>query len=407
MIGSIANGRTKIENILLSDDTICTIDSFRKMGISIEVDELKKEVIITGNGLKGLNPPADKLYCGNSGTTMRLISGILIGQDFQTEIVGDESLSNRPMARIIKPLRAMGGNIKGHNDKFPPLTIYPCKSLKGIEYNMPVASAQVKSSILLASLYSEGTTTIIENRISRDHTERMLDYYGAHINYSHEKTVIMNNQELTGQNIFVPGDISSAAFLIVGASIIKDSYLTIKDVGINPTRAGIIKVLKSMGANISINNIRELNKEPLGDISVKYSPLKGIELDENIIGTLIDEIPIIAVAAAFAEGKTIIRNAEELKHKETDRIKAIATELKKMDADISELEDGLIINGKPKLKPATLNSYNDHRIAMALSIAALNTNGVSIIINPACINISYPNFYKDLGQLTDNLFDFN
>ncbi|MBU5438199.1 3-phosphoshikimate 1-carboxyvinyltransferase [Tissierella sp. MSJ-40] len=398
MIGSIAEGETIIENILLSEDTIRTIECFRQMGVNIDIEDCR--VKIKGVGLNGLKDPNKVLDCGNSGTAMRLISGILVGQQFPTTLIGDDSLNKRPMDRIIVPLSKMGANIKGVDYKYPPLKILPSKTpLESIDYELPVASAQVKSSILLACLYSNGKTRIIEKNPTRDHTERMLNYFGAHIIKEKDYIYMEPKGKFIAKNIYVPGDISSAAFLIVAATIIEGSSVIIKDVGLNPTRTGIINVINDMGGSIKIENVRILNNETIGDIHASYSPLKGIEIQEEILGTLIDEIPIIAVAAAFAKGKTIIKNAEELKYKETNRIKAMVNELKNMDANIIELPDGLIIEGKEKLKPATLKSYNDHRIAMALSIAAFNTEGESIIDNHECVNISYPNFYETLFQL--------
>ena len=256
---------------------------------------------------------------------MRLLSGLLAGQDFESTLIGDESLSKRPMDRIINPLRKMNGNISGVSDKYPPLNIYPSKGLQGIDYTLPMASAQVKSAILLASLYANGETKVEEKKTTRDHTERMMEYF--------------SEDDFIGKNIYVPGDISSAAFWMVGASIMKGSSIVLKDVGINPTRTGIIDVLKFMGGNIEVKNIRNINKEPVGDIYISYSPLRGIELDPSIIGRLVDEIPIIAVGAMFAQGTTIIRGAGELKYKETDRIQAIVTELKKLGGNIEALED--------------------------------------------------------------------
>lgn len=387
IFGSLAKGETIVHNILLSEDTIRTIECFREMGVHIEVDDKTNKVRIVGNGIYSLKMPSKALDCGNSGTTMRLLSGILVGQDFSSILVGDDSLRKRPMDRVIIPLSKMGANISGENNKYSPLRIYPAKELQSIEYELPIASAQVKSAILLASLYSKGNTMVIENKITRDHTERMLKYYV--------------DNDFVGKDIYVPGDISSAAFFIVGATIIEGSFVVIKDVGINPTRTGIIDVIRDMGGNIKIENIREINNEPIGDIHVSYSYLKGIEIDEELIGRLIDEIPIIAVAAAFAEGRTVIRNAEELKYKETDRLQAIVNELKKAKGDVIQLPDGLIIDGKKNLYPTGFSSYNDHRIAMALSIAALNIYGESYIENSKCVNISYPSFYNTIWELVD------
>lgn len=387
MLGSIAEGETNIENILLSEDTLNTMECFREMGIKIEINRVDNKVRVVGNGIHGLKQPSKALYCGNSGTTMRLLPGLLVGQNFPTTLTGDSSLEGRPMDRIIIPLSNMGANIEGDKNNYPPLNIYPVSELQGINYELPIASAQVKSAILLASLYSKGETKVIEKKVTRDHTERMIEYF--------------KENQFKGREIYIPGDISSASFFIVGATIIKGSSIIMKDIGINPTRTGIIDVLKEMGGNIEIKNIRIINNEPIADIYVSYTPLKGVELDGNIIGRLIDEIPIIAVAAVFADGTTTIRNAEELKYKETDRISAMVDELRKMGANIVGLPDGLIINGTGKLNPATLNSYDDHRIAMALSIAALNVDGESEIKNSQCVNISYPNFYDTIMGLME------
>jgi 3-phosphoshikimate 1-carboxyvinyltransferase len=387
IFGSISKGETTVENVLLSEDIISTIKCFREMGVKIVINEEEDKLRIIGNGLYGLKKPSKPLDCGNSGTTMRLLSGLLAGQDFESTLIGDESLSKRPMDRIINPLRKMNGNISGVSDKYPPLNIYPSKGLQGIDYTLPMASAQVKSAILLASLYANGETKVEEKKTTRDHTERMMEYF--------------SEDDFIGKNIYVPGDISSAAFWMVGASIMKGSSIVLKDVGINPTRTGIIDVLKFMGGNIEVKNIRNINKEPVGDIYISYSPLRGIELDPSIIGRLVDEIPIIAVGAMFAQGTTIIRGAGELKYKETDRIQAIVTELKKLGGNIEALEDGLIIKGTDALHPGVLDSYDDHRIAMALSIGALNIEGKSKITNTKCINISYPKFYESLWEIVE------
>lgn len=398
MIGSLANGNTVVRNILKSEDVSRTIDAFRRMGVDIEYD--RNDVYIKGKGINGLKQPEGILDCGNSGTTMRIISGILVGQKFSTTLTGDKSLSKRPMDRIIIPLRKMNANISGREDKYSPINIKPVRTnLKTIKYKLPVASAQVKSSILLATLYARGTTTIIENKITRDHTERMLNYFGCPVINENGIIYMGSNCNLEGRNVYVPGDISSAAYFIVAASLIKDSNLIIRNVSINPTRIGIIHVLKKMKADIKILNKRILNNEPIGDIQVKYTPLVGANIEGEIIGTLIDEIPIIAVAASLAEGTTVIKNAEELKYKESNRISSISKELNKMGANIVELHDGMIIEGKRNLVAATLNSYNDHRIAMALSIAALRAEGQTRIRDFECIDVSYPNFYNTLYKL--------
>lgn len=396
--GALAEGNTIINNILISQDTLRTIHCFRQMGVPIEIDGAR--VCIKGVGLHGLGKPNEVLDCGNSGTTMRLLSGVLVGQSFSTILVGDDSLMKRPMKRIILPLSQMSGNITGNGGKYPPLKIQPTShGLKGIKYKLPVASAQVKSAVLLAGLYASGETTIIESKSTRDHTERMLSYFGQSIQVKRNEIIMNRNNKLTGKEIYIPGDISSAAYFIVAASIIKNSHIIIKNVGLNPTRDGIIQVLDKMGANIKIFNKKFVNNEPMGDIEVRYAPLKSCIIEGDIIGRLIDELPIIAVAAALAEGSTMIRDAKELRYKETDRIKAISTELNKMGAKIEELTDGMIIHGVKGLKPAALKSYQDHRVAMALSIAALRGDGKSTINGSKSVNISYPDFYETLKHL--------
>lgn len=397
--GALAEGETIIDNILLSEDVLNTIDCFKQMGIDIKIDGNRG--LIHGVGLDGLVKPESPLNCGNSGTTMRLLSGVLVAQNFSTILIGDNSLISRPMKRIIKPLSSMGGNIIGRDGEYPPLEIQSTKDLNGIVYELPIASAQVKSAIILASLYASGKTTIIENKITRDHTERMLNYFGQSIVKNNGEIIVAKKHKLIGQQIYIPGDISSAAYFIVAASIIKGSHIIIRNVGINPTRDGIIEVLIQMGANINVFNKRIVNNEPIGNIEIKYSHLKACTIGGDIIGRLIDEIPIIVVAAALADGKTVIKDARELRHKETDRIKAMTMELNKMGAKIEELPDGMIINGVKSLKPAKLNSYGDHRIAMALSIAALCTNGKSAIEGFQSVNISYPSFYKTLDNLIE------
>lgn len=397
ILGSIAQGETTIDNLLIAEDTTRTIDSFKAMGVNIQLDGSR--ALIDGVGIHGLRKPIEPINCGNSGTTMRLLSGLLVGQKFSSSLIGDTSLMKRPMDRIIIPLNKMGANIKGIENRYPPLVIMPTNRLMGIHYPMPIASAQVKSSILLSTLYAEGITTIIEHKTTRDHTERMLRLFGSNISHRGNEIAINGDSKLYGKSVYIPGDISSAAYFIVAALLIKGSHIIIRDVGINPTRTGILSVLEDMGANIKILNKRETNYEPIGDIEVKHSQLKGVTISGDMMGTLIDEIPIIAVAAALAKGKTTIEGAEELKHKESNRINAITEELNKMGAHIKALPDGMVLEGVEELKSATLNSYNDHRIAMALSIAALMAKGKSHIEGFECINISYPNFYTTLFSL--------
>ncbi|RKD34276.1 3-phosphoshikimate 1-carboxyvinyltransferase [Thermohalobacter berrensis] len=392
MIGALSDGRTEVHNFLLGKDCLSTVECFRNMGVNIDIK--KNKVFIEGPGLKGLKEPKKTLNVGNSGTTIRLLSGILAGQNFTSYITGDKSIQRRPMDRIITPLRKMGANIKGKDDKFAPLEIRPSNRLKGITYKQPVASAQVKSCLLFAGLYSEGITKVIQPKISRDHTERMLKYFGADIKVTGNEVYIKSGNKLKGKKVIVPGDISSAAFFMVAALILKGSKLTLKNVGLNETRTGIIDVLKAMGGNIKISNLKTVNNEPIGDIHVKHSKLKGVTIEGDLIPRLIDEIPIIAVAASVAEGTTIIKDASELKVKESNRIKAMVDELTKMGVDIEEREDGMIIKGNKKLNSAFLKTYADHRIAMSLSIASLYADGESELEETDSIAVSFPNFFN-------------
>lgn len=394
MFGAIAEGTTEIEGFLMGDDCLSTIKCFRQLGIDIEVNENK--VIVHGKGLYGLSKPDTILDVGNSGTTLRLITGLLAAQSFSCEITGDKSIQKRPMDRVITPLSQMGANIEG---KFCPIKINGSK-LKAIEYTLPVASAQVKSAILLASLYVDSQTCIIEPAPTRDHTEIMLNYLGANIKKDGNKIISNKVNQLYAKNIVVPADISSAAYFIVMGLIVPDSEILITNVGCNFTRTGIIDVLKDMKADISVLNERNVCGEVVADILVRTSELKSTTIGGSIIPRLIDEIPIIAVAACFAQGKTVIKDASELKVKESNRIKTIATELNKMGANIVETDDGMIIEGSRSLKGTTVESYNDHRVAMSLAVAALVAEGNTIINNADCTDISFPNFFKYIDNLT-------
>lgn len=396
MFGSLATGKTTILNFLMGDDCLSTISCFKALGVEINVSEDKIEVY--GKGLRGLTAPTQVLDCGNSGTTTRLISGILAGQNFTSTLTGDASIQKRPMNRIITPLSLMDAHIEGKDGNFCPLTISPAH-LTGITYNSPVASAQVKSAILLAGLYADSPTTVCEPHLSRDHTERMLSSFGAHLERKANQVTIYPCQELYGQEITVPGDISSAAFFMVAALITPNSCVTLTNVGINPSRRGILDVLIEMGGDITIQNEREICGEPICDLLIRSSKLHGITIEGAIIPTLIDEIPILAVCACFAEGITTIKDASELKVKETNRIDAVATELTKMGAHVTPTEDGLIIKGGYPLTGALCHTYHDHRMAMSLSIAAINASTPSTITNPGCVSISYPNFFEDLKKL--------
>ncbi len=407
MFGSLADGTTEITNFLQGADCLATIDCFRKMGI--EIENSPEKILINGKGLYGLKEPSSTLNTMNSGTTTRLISGILSGQTFQTTLSGDDSLNSRPMGRIITPLSLMGANIKSiRGNNCAPLIIKPGK-LHGLHYHSKTASAQVKSAILLAGLYADGMTRVTEPALSRNHTELMLQSFGADIRSEYEKdnvsatASILPSSHLVGQKIVVPGDISSAAYFIAAGLLIQNSELLIQNVGINPTRAGIIKVCQDMGGDITFLNEKTSGGEPTADLLVRTSRLRGTVIEGSIIPTLIDEIPIIAVLAAFAEGTTIIRNAAELKVKETDRIETVTSNLKKMGADVAPTDDGMIINGKESLHGAKLHSYLDHRIAMAFSIAGLAAEGETEIINSHCVDVSYPMFYETLTSVCRQL----
>ena len=401
MLGSLAEGTTTIHNFLQGLDCISTINAFRQMGIEIDNNTTNNKVIIRGNGLHGLKKPSEIIDVGNSGTTMRLLSGILCGQAFDSVLTGDESIQTRPMNRIIKPLTSMGGNIKSASDNgLPPLEITNrAGNLKSTTYRSPVASAQVKSSILLAGLYADGKTTIIEPHLSRNHTELMLKYFGANLIQEDNITTLEPNPNLQACEIHVPGDISSAAYFIGAGLIVPGSKLLIKDVGINPTRDGIIEICRNMNSKISLENIRQYNGEKVADIYVEYSDLQGVDIGGSIIPILIDELPIIAVMACFAKGITIIKDAEELMVKETNRIDVMVSNLKKLGADITATSDGMIINGGLPLHGSVVESKNDHRIAMAFAIAGLMTEGYVDIIGKECVNISYPSFFEDLRAI--------
>ncbi|SCH17053.1 MULTISPECIES: 3-phosphoshikimate 1-carboxyvinyltransferase [unclassified Romboutsia] len=399
MFSSISKGNNKISNFLMGQDCLSTISCFRKMGVDIDIQG--KDVFVKGNGLKDLKKPNDILDVGNSGTTIRLMMGILAGNNFESTLIGDESIGKRPMKRVTDPLKQMGCTIQGKDDaNYTPITIHG-GNLKAIDYHMPVASAQVKSALILASLYADGESIIHEKVKSRNHTEIMLKSFGANISVDDLKIKINPVDELFNQDIYVPGDISSAAFIIVGALISEGSEVLIKNVGLNETRTGILDVVKKMNGNIEILNKRFVGGEVVGDLLVKYTKeLQATTIDREIIPRLIDEIPVIAVLATQCEGTTIIKDAHELKVKESNRIKAMVDNLKNMGADIEELEDGMIIKGKSKLKGAHIETFKDHRIAMAFSIANLISDGNVKLDNELCINISFPGYFDLLKELS-------
>ena len=402
MFGSIADGITEVRNFLQGADCLATIRCFRSLGI--EIEETDSTVTVHGKGLHGLSAPDGILDVGNSGTTTRLLSGILAGQPFESRLSGDESLNSRPMKRIIDPLTQMGARISSiPGNGCAPLHIAP-SSLHGIHYDSPVASAQVKSCILLAGLYADGETSVTEPSLSRNHTELMLREFGADIRTTHAldstraTASIRPCSGLYGQKITVPGDISSAAYFIAAGLIVPDSEILIENVGINPTRAGILKVCEDMGGNITLLNERTEGGEKIADILVKTSSLHGITIEGDIIPALIDEIPVIAVMAAVAEGTTVIKDAAELKVKETDRIETVTDNLKAMGCNVTPTADGMIITGG-KLRGASIHTLLDHRIAMAFSIAALVAEGTTKILDSKCVDVSYPTFYDTFEQL--------
>lgn len=397
MFGSLSQGTTEITGFLQGADCLSTISCFSKMGI--EIENTGNHVIVHGKGLHGLSLPSSSLDVGNSGTTTRLISGILAGQKFDSVLDGDASLRTRPMKRIIIPLTEMGAKIDSING-CAPLRIYGSK-LYGIDYHSPVASAQIKSCILLAGLYAEGLTSVTEPSLSRNHTELMLNSFGAQIDIDGFKSTIHPTTELYGQKVHVPGDISSAAFFIAAGLIVPNSEILIKNVGLNPTRNGIIRVCRDMGGDITILNETIQGGEPVGDLLIKSSSLHGTTVSGDIIPTLIDELPIIAILAAYAKGRTVIADAAELKVKECNRIDAMVTNLGKMGVDITGTDDGMIIEGGKELHGAVLDTYMDHRIAMSFSIAALNATGTTTINDAEIVNVSYPGFYSDLKRLVE------
>ena len=399
MLGSIADGDTTIKGLLKGEDNMATLKAFGQMGIRI--DEHKNGIVaIQGKGLHGLTEPQDVIDAGNSGTTIRLLTGLLSGQNFFSVITGDQYLRKRPMKRVVEPLAQMGAKIFGReNGNKAPLAIVGSK-LKGITYNSPVASAQVKSAILLAGLYADGRTTVAEPTLSRDHTERMLKYFGVKIEQKATSVSISSGQKLIGKEIVVPGDISSAAFFMVAALITENSELLIKNVGINPTRTGIIDLLQAMGGDLKIVNQREISGEPVGDILVKSSRLKGIEIKGEMIPRAIDELPIAAVAAAFAEGTTTIKDAKELKVKETDRIESMTSELRRIDVKVTPLPDGMTIEGgKRPIGNDNCNSWGDHRVAMSMIVAGLASEKGITISNTDCIDTSFPGFMELLESV--------
>jgi 3-phosphoshikimate 1-carboxyvinyltransferase len=401
MLGAIATGETAIEGLLLGEDPRSTASCFRALGA--EISQLNPELVrVRGVGLGQLSEPADVLNAGNSGTTIRLMLGLLAGHPGQFfSVTGDASLRSRPMSRVVKPLREMGAQIWGRqNGSLAPLAISG-QQLRPIHYRSPIASAQVKSCILLAGLLAEGQTTVTEPALSRDHSERMLKAFGAEISTDPEtnSVTVTGPAFLQGQPVVVPGDISSAAFWLVAASIVPDSELLIENVGVNPTRTGILEAMAIMGADIELENQRVVAGEPVADLRVRYRPLEACEIGGNMIPRLIDEIPILAVAAAFAKGTTVIRDAAELRVKESDRLAVMAAQLSRLGARVTELPDGLEIAGGAHLTGTEVDSQDDHRVAMSLAIAGLMATGTTTINRAEAAAISYPNFTATLQQV--------
>lgn len=397
MFGALANGMTEVTHFLQGADCLSTISCFQKLGIPIE--NTNGCIRIHGKGLHGLRPPACVLDVGNSGTTMRLLSGILAGQPFSSTLNGDASIQKRPMKRIITPLREMGAAVSGADGTdCAPLFINGAP-LHGIDYQSPVASAQVKSCILLAGLYADTKTSVTEPSLSRNHTELMLRSFGAEITCSDTTATILPDAVLTGQKIDVPGDISSAAYFIAAALLVPNAEVLIHNVGVNPTRDGILRAAKAMNADITRLNEHQVSGEPVCDLLVRSSSLTATTVEGSLIPALIDEIPVLAVLAAYANGTTVIRDAAELKVKESNRIETIVSNLKKMGADVEATEDGMVIYGGKPLHCAEIDPHADHRIAMAFAVAALCAQGGAEILNAECASVSYPSFYKDLQSL--------
>ena len=397
MFGALSEGITEAENFLTGADCLSTISCFRQMGISVEQNGTS--VVVHGKGLHGLTRPSGIIDAGNSGTTVRLLSGILAGQPFDSMITGDASIQKRPMKRVMTPLSQMGASITSvHENGCAPLQIKG-SPLHGIHYLSPVASAQVKSCVLLAGLYADAPTSVTEPAISRNHSELMLRYFGADIQCEGTTSTVLPDPRLVGQKVNVPGDISSAAYFIAAALLVPGSEVLLKNVGINPTRDGMLRVVRAMGGDVTLINESTDGAEPCADLLIRSSSLHATTIEGELIPTLIDELPVIAVLAAFAEGTTVIKDAAELKVKESDRIAVMAENLKRMGADVEPTDDGMVIHGGRPLHGATINPYLDHRIAMSFAVAALAADGKTEIQDADCVKISYPGFYTDLEGL--------
>lgn len=400
MLGAIANGVTTVRGFLRGEDNLSTMHAFRAMGVVIDDDG--ETIRITGRGLHGLREPEDVLDCGNSGTTIRLITGLLSGQSFFSVVTGDQYLRKRPMKRVVEPLTSMGARIAGRSGgTLAPLAITG-GGLKGIDYRSPVSSAQIKSSLMLAGLYADGETTVSEPSLSRDHSERMFALFGASLVRNADGVTVRGGVELAAQEVTVPGDISSAAFFIVAALITPGSELLIKNVGVNPSRTGVIDILQEMGGDIQLLNQRDVSGEPVADLLVRSSRLKGIAIAGGVVPRAIDEFPAICIAAARAEGITTVRDARELRVKETDRITAMAVNLRKLGITVVECDDGMDITGSDLLSGGTVDSSGDHRIAMSMSVAALVASGAITVTDIACVATSFPTFFPLLEKVAPN-----
>ncbi|MEW5744537.1 MAG: 3-phosphoshikimate 1-carboxyvinyltransferase [Nitrospirota bacterium] len=399
MFASLAEGTSVVRNFLRAEDPLSTMRAFTMLGVDIR-EKGGSEVVITGRGTRGLKEPFDVINCGNSGTTVRLLSGILAGNPFFSALTGDDSLKQRPMARVITPLKEMGARISGRAEsRYLPFAIQG-GGLKAITYAMPMSSAQVKSCLLLAGLYAEGETAVTEPYRSRDHTERMLAAMGASITVDRLTIRITGGSSLGAVEVTIPADFSSAAFFIAAALLVPGSEVVVKNVGMNPTRSGLLDIIKKMGASVEVFNSREVSGEPVADLACTTArSLKAVSIGKEAIPSLIDEFPILCVLATRAEGVTEIRGAEELRVKESDRIKAMATELKKLGVELEEYPDGIAIQGKTALKGTTVESYGDHRIAMSMAVAALIADGTMTINDASCVDISFPGFFEQLKTL--------
>ncbi|MBC2674260.1 3-phosphoshikimate 1-carboxyvinyltransferase [Listeria booriae] len=396
MFGALANGTTTVSNFLKGEDCLSTIGVFRALGVRIE--EFPDKIVVHGTGWDGLKRPDETLDVGNSGTTIRLMLGILAGRPFDATLEGDASIAKRPMGRVMLPLREMGAIFEAKDANFAPVKVTGTK-LQPMTYTLPVASAQVKSAIIFAALQADGETTIIEKEKTRDHTEQMIRQFGGAITTDGLTIRVNGGQEFQGQNVVVPGDISSAAFFIVAGLIIPNSKIRLENVGLNPTRTGIIDVVKEMGGKITVEQTSKAGDEPAGTVIVETSDLKGIEIGGDIIPRLIDELPVIALLASQATGQTVIKDAEELKVKETNRIDAVVTELSKMGVALVGTDDGMIIEGSQTLHGATVQSYGDHRMGMMLQVAALLADSDVTLEKAEAINVSYPSFFEDVASL--------